>query len=103
MSSTPLVQIRGRGAVSNPANRFERIDFALERETLDEDDPAPRTTFLRDTTRGIIARNDSPDVGFETSVNPYRGASTAASTASRGPHTSTWASPQGWTSRRASW
>jgi DNA repair photolyase len=73
MSSTPLVQIRGRGAVSNPANRFERIDFALERETLDEDDPAPRTTFLRDTTRGIIARNDSPDVGFETSVNPYRG------------------------------
>src|SRR5207248_7533060 len=35
--------------------------------------PAPQTQFFRDVTRTIIARNDSPDVGFEVSINPYRG------------------------------
>jgi DNA repair photolyase len=39
----------------------------------EEEDPAPRTTFLRDASRSIVARNDSPDVGFDLSVNPYRG------------------------------
>jgi len=44
------------------------------RETwADDDDPAPRTELLRDASRSIIARNDSPDVGFEASINPYRG------------------------------
>jgi len=38
-----------------------------------EDDPAPRTVFLRDTSRSVIARNDSPDIPFELSLNPYRG------------------------------
>jgi DNA repair photolyase len=37
------------------------------------DDPAPRTELLLDASRSVIARNDSPDVGFETSINPYRG------------------------------
>src|ERR1700722_3353674 len=38
-----------------------------------DENPAPVTQFLRDTTRSIISRNESPDVGFSTSVNPYRG------------------------------
>src|SRR5690606_26788328 len=37
------------------------------------DDTPRRTVFFRDTTRTIIARNNSPDVGFEFSVNPYGG------------------------------
>jgi DNA repair photolyase len=64
--------IRGRGAAHNPANRFDRIE--VEREGwVEAEDPAPETQFYRDTTRSIIARNQSPDVGFEASVNPYRG------------------------------
>jgi DNA repair photolyase len=39
----------------------------------DPEDPAPTTQFLHDTTRSIIAHNASPDVGFEASINPYRG------------------------------
>jgi DNA repair photolyase len=64
--------LRGRGTSSNPANRFELI--LREREPNAADDgPAPTTQFFRDSTRSIIARNDSPDVGFEVSINPYRG------------------------------
>lgn len=60
--------IRGRGAASNPVSRFERIEIVPE-------DPAhsPKTRFYRDNSRTIIARNDSPDIGFDRSVNPYRG------------------------------
>lgn len=68
----PLVKIKGRGAVSNPANRFERIDFEPDPESAAEN-PGPRTQFFRDSTRTVIASNDSPDVGFDYSVNPYRG------------------------------
>ena len=70
---------RGRGAAENPPNRFEPIDLVLDGDELDAELAehgalvAPRTQLLRDTTRTIIARNDSPDVSFETSVNPYRG------------------------------
>src|SRR5689334_3376177 len=71
--------IHGRGAGLNPPNRFEPI--LLEPETdpdhcaRDEDDPQPlpTTQFFRDSSRSIIAHNDSPDVGFEYSINPYRG------------------------------
>jgi DNA repair photolyase len=65
-------KVRGRGAASNPANRFERISY--ERSQWDEpEDPSVQTTFLVDNTRSIIAHNDSPDVGFDASINPYRG------------------------------
>lgn len=68
----PSPAIRGRGATDNPANRFERL--AVIRDSWHEaDDPAPSTELLHDASRSIIARNDSPDVGFETSINPYRG------------------------------
>lgn len=64
--------IHGRGAADNPPNRFEPL--AVEREDwTDPDDPAPRTRLLRDRSRSILARNESPDVGFEVSLNPYRG------------------------------
>lgn len=63
---------RGRGAVTNPANRFEAFHYVPD---PDEERPpdAPSTLYLRDATREIIASNDSPDVGFSKSINPYRG------------------------------
>jgi len=74
MEQIPL-PLHGRGASLNPANRFEPIHYDQDwDEGLDDDErPAPRTQFFRDTTRSIIATNDSPDVGFDASINPYRG------------------------------
>ena len=72
----PLIQIRGRGTAHNPPNRFVQMDFVPDGDALDsedEDAPSPRTVFLRDATRSIIARNDSPDVGFSAGINVYRG------------------------------
>jgi DNA repair photolyase len=67
---------KGRGAVSNATGRFE----AEQREAFDDGwgsaDAEPQrldTTYTRDTTRTIIARNDSPDIPFDRSINPYRG------------------------------
>ena len=62
-----------RGAASNPPNRFETLSLERDADWNPEEDPAPRTQFLRDASQTIIAYNDSPDVGFEASVNPYRG------------------------------
>ena len=64
--------VHGRGAADNPSNRFERIAYVPDPESAG-DDPAPGTVFLRDTSRSIVARNDSPDIAFDASVNPYRG------------------------------
>jgi DNA repair photolyase len=63
----------GRGAASNPANRFEGISLERDSEWNPEEDPAPRTQFLRDLSQSAITYNDSPDIGFGASVNPYRG------------------------------
>src|SRR6059058_1049730 len=67
--------IKGRGASWNPQNRFERIEYVHDEDAQNNDEPSPlpRTIFLRDPTRTILAHNDSPDVGFDTSINPYRG------------------------------
>ncbi len=65
--------LKGRGATDNPANRFERLHVVAEESWTDPEDPLPRTVFLQDATRGILSRNQSPDVGFEYSINPYRG------------------------------
>lgn len=67
-----MTEKRGRGAASNPANRFEKTAYATT-EWDEPDDPAPQTVFLKDETRSIINYNDSPDVGFTASINPYRG------------------------------
>jgi DNA repair photolyase len=64
---------RGRGAASNPGNRFEKISLEQDADWNPEEDPAPRTQFLRDLSQTAISYNDSPDLGFSASVNPYRG------------------------------
>ncbi|MBI4545442.1 MAG: PA0069 family radical SAM protein [Gemmatimonadetes bacterium] len=72
MQSSPP-PLRGRGAASNPPNRFEPLVVLPDAAARDPEDPGPRTRFFRDASRSIIAYNDSPDVGFSASVNPYRG------------------------------
>ena len=64
---------QGRGAASNPANRFESISLERDVDWDPEQDPAPRTQFLQDCSQTIIAYNSSPDIPFNASVNPYRG------------------------------
>jgi DNA repair photolyase len=73
MEAPNLITIKGRGAAENPANRFEPIEYVPDMDAYDPDEPPPPTMVFRDTTKQIIARNDSPDVGFEFSINPYRG------------------------------
>jgi DNA repair photolyase len=65
--------IHGRGAADNPPNRFEHARHERDPDEDVEPEPAPNTQFLADASRTIIATNDSPDVGFEASINPYRG------------------------------
>jgi len=67
------VPIPARGAASNPPIRFEHIQLERDVDWNPEDDPLPRTQFFKDHSRTIIAYNDSPDIGFEASLNPYRG------------------------------
>lgn len=76
--ATPAIQ--GRGASWSPANRFEKLHIDIGDTDVVQEDPWPdaerpsrRTQYFRDATKTIIARNQSPDVGFETSINPYRG------------------------------
>jgi DNA repair photolyase len=76
------IPLRGRGTPDNPPNRFEALhldagengvfDNGYECEA-DDEKIAPQTQFFRDHTRTILTRNDSPDVGFEYSINAYRG------------------------------
>lgn len=70
--SSQTDRFRGRGSTSNPPNRFERIEVVLEPEE-EEEAGRPQTWFFRDQTRTVLVRNQSPDVGFEVSLNPYRG------------------------------
>ena len=82
----PLEQpsIRGRGADHNPSNRFERIHLEDDPEFVEQcraaraDNsegavPSPPTLLFDDPSRAILSTNESPDVGFDVSLNPYRG------------------------------
>jgi DNA repair photolyase len=70
---------KGRGATFNPRIRFESTELdpfddgweSLAR--VREDDPPPRTEVTPDASRSVIARNTSPDIPFDRSINPYRG------------------------------
>jgi DNA repair photolyase len=78
MSNTsPKSTHHGRGAAINPANRFERVTQSPDLEHLTEEEdlqtPAPQTQFFPDQSKTILSHNDSPDVGFNHSINPYRG------------------------------
>src|SRR3712207_643355 len=71
-----LLPVRGRGAQTNASGRYE----SLAREAFDDgwtlEDPPPAqlaTTLTAETARVIITRNDSPDISFNRSINPYRG------------------------------
>jgi DNA repair photolyase len=67
---------KGRGAASNESGRFEseqRVAFDDGWGSAEEPPARADTTLSVDTTRTIIARNDSPDIGFDRSINPYRG------------------------------
>jgi DNA repair photolyase len=66
---------RGRGALSNASGRFEketRCD-ANDGWDLPEDLPTLRTQLTRESAKTIVTRNDSPDISFDRSINPYRG------------------------------
>jgi len=72
----PLRPRKGRGAVGNASGRFEsevRVAFDDGWGSLDEEPLPLDTTYTRDSARSIIARNDSPDIPFDRSINPYRG------------------------------
>ncbi len=71
--SNEAPSIRGRGAAANPPNRFEKIRVERDADWDPAEDPSPRTQFLRDLSQSIISYNDSPDIGFHASLNPYRG------------------------------
>jgi DNA repair photolyase len=63
---------RGRGTDANPASRFDRLTVEPDPDAATATPAAPTECFV-DTSRSIIARNDSPDVQFDFSINPYRG------------------------------
>jgi DNA repair photolyase len=74
----PDMPRKGRGAVSNRAGRYEThateaVDDGWRVEDEEDDLPPLRTTLTRDASKTIIARNTSPDVPFDRSINPYRG------------------------------
>lgn len=75
----PTGPVRGRGAGINPGNRFETVRLHVLGEHLDEqlrEHPCGqqvRTQVFEDDTRTILNRVDSPDLGFNWTVNPYRG------------------------------
>ncbi|MGO1073522.1 PA0069 family radical SAM protein [Lysobacter sp. CA199] len=76
----PQAPIKGRGAASRVPGRFERRvaigeddGWGSVYEDLGEDAPRPQTTVQEERARSIISRNNSPDIGFSQSVNPYRG------------------------------
>src|SRR5262245_8306331 len=71
-----LTPLHGRGAADNPPNRFERLHYEPDPDAAADDNPAPTTEFYRDASRSILATNDSPDIGFDASINPYRGCET---------------------------
>jgi DNA repair photolyase len=70
------VSARGRASRSNDSSRYDaftRAEFG-DGWTPEDDEPAQRqTTLTAETARVIISRNDSPDIGFDRSINPYRG------------------------------
>jgi DNA repair photolyase len=65
--------LRGRGAGGNPPNRFQQIRLERDEDWNPEEDPSPRTQFLRDASQSIISYNESPDIPFNAGINPYRG------------------------------
>ena len=74
-----MAPVKGRGAASMPAGRFDKRALRFDDDgwgsvhEAPEEAPALRTLVSSERARSIISRNSSPDVGFSQSVNPYRG------------------------------
>ena len=70
---------KGRGAAGNPANRFDRLELPWDPEWLEHEQVTenrgwrPATEFFSDTSKSVLSENNSPDLGFRWSLNPYRG------------------------------
>ncbi|MBX3166260.1 MAG: PA0069 family radical SAM protein [Candidatus Eremiobacteraeota bacterium] len=70
------MQVKGRGAVTNPTHRFASLQVEADPDYLPDEDDIPvgaKTKFWDDQSRSILSRNQSPDIPFEASLNPYRG------------------------------
>src|SRR5262245_35508451 len=65
--------MHGRGTPANPTSRFDRLRYEPRNDLPEDEQSLPETQVFRDTSRSLITYNDSPDVGFEASINPYRG------------------------------
>lgn len=74
MGQTPEIP-RGRGAGTNPRNRFEATEIVvdLDAELPPDERPSPRTRFYDDASESAVTFNASPDIPFDASLNPYRG------------------------------
>jgi DNA repair photolyase len=76
MDPLPRDARKGRGAPSNRTGRFEALLRVAADDgwgSLEEEPDKLRTTVTADTSRTVITRNESPDLGFDRSINPYRG------------------------------
>lgn len=66
--------LQGRGTGIQPPNRFEELHFEPDPDLEPDEDGLPvPTKYYRDASRSVLAENQSPDVGFRFSLNPYRG------------------------------
>lgn len=65
----------GRASQSNPANRFEALHINTDEYFVEDEDSERKITtqFLLDKSKSVLARNESPDLPFRYSINPYRG------------------------------
>lgn len=81
MSNSQRPIAKGRGSQINPPNRFGGPHHEIDFEHLEHDEDYLEslrklaTEYIPDRTRSIVTENDSPDVGFRYSINPYRGCS----------------------------
>lgn len=73
----PPTGFKGRGVLSNPANRFDRQHVEEWDDGWYQEEPPNQieTELIIDASRSVISRNDSPDIAFDQSINPYRGCS----------------------------
>ena len=65
--------MQGRGTPQNPTSRFDRLSYEPDPDLIQDGESLRDTQVFRDKSRSLVTYNDSPDVGFEASLNPYRG------------------------------
>ncbi len=79
MNNDELPKRKGRGSFISPPNRFEKSHHEPDFEHLEHDEEfvdglgRQKTEFVSDNTKSVVTENDSPDIGFRYSLNPYRG------------------------------